>query len=110
LQRGQPTDALRHFREALRLNPMSDSARRGLLMAASAKGAIARELTKWTLWFDTLTDAQRRRLAAGILGLIFALFAAAKWWPAVPPIAWIAAGIRVIAALLMWMGRSWRSG
>ena len=50
LEKSQPAKALEHFREALRLEPESDWARRGIVEAMKARYFLYRIVLGWFLW------------------------------------------------------------
>lgn len=52
LHQGQPKQALVHFREALRLQPNMDWARRGMIEALKARNIIYRALLAYFLWIS----------------------------------------------------------
>ena len=50
LEKSQPKEALEHFREALRLEPESEWARRGIVEAMKARYFLYRIVLGWFLW------------------------------------------------------------
>lgn len=59
LHRGKHEKAMEHFREALRLDPMSDWAKGGIVEALKAQNPIYRIMLKYFLWMSRLsTKAQ----------------------------------------------------
>ncbi len=59
LHRDKPEQALTHFREALRLNPMLDWARQGIVETLKARNVIYRFMLRYFLWMSRLTTAQQ---------------------------------------------------
>jgi tetratricopeptide (TPR) repeat protein len=69
LHKGDPKQALVHFREALRLNPMLSWAKSGLVEALKAHNPIYRVMLKYFLWMSRLDNNTRWGI---ILGAVFA--------------------------------------
>jgi tetratricopeptide (TPR) repeat protein len=69
LEQGQPKPALEHFREALRLDPENDWARRGIVEALKARNIIYAVMLKYFLFMSRLSGrAQWAILLGGYFG------------------------------------------
>jgi tetratricopeptide (TPR) repeat protein len=68
LEYGDRNQAMEHFREALRLDPNSNYAREGILMALRSRNVLYRGVLKWFFWMSHLTQAQAWTV---IIGLYF---------------------------------------
>ncbi len=62
LHRNQPQEAMRHYREALRLDPLAEWARFGIVEAMKARFFLYRLLLSFDLWLSRLSKAQARAL------------------------------------------------
>ncbi len=67
LEQGQPEKGMEHFREALRLEPDMEWARRGIVEAMKARYFIYRWILNWFLWTAKLRDRAQ-------FGLIFGAY------------------------------------
>lgn len=69
LEKGEPKKALEHFREALRLDPMNDWARHGIVEALKARNFIYAWMLKYFLFMSRLsTRAQWGIILGGYFG------------------------------------------
>lgn len=75
LESNDPSEAMIHFREALRLNPNSDSARLGIMEAMRSRNALYRWLLGYFAWSDKAGNFVH--IATALL-VMFALMLAAK--------------------------------
>jgi tetratricopeptide (TPR) repeat protein len=66
LHRNDPTSALDHFREALRLDPSNDFAREGLLTALKARNPVFRVLVAYFLFMSRQRSAMRWVIILGV--------------------------------------------
>lgn len=66
LHRGRTREAAAAFREALRLNPHSEWARRGLRETVKAWNVLYRLLLPYLLWMDRLSTVQRYAVIGGL--------------------------------------------
>jgi Flp pilus assembly protein TadD len=103
LHRGDHAQALEHFREALRLKPDEEWARRGLIEAIKARFVVYRVILGFFLW---LRRQARGAQIAIVLGLVFGpriLRGVGEAVPALAPLlivfAFVAAGI----VLMTWV-------
>src|SRR5262249_45146580 len=55
LEQGNPTKAMEHFREALRLNPEMDWARAGIVESLKARHFIYRWMLRYFFWMSRLS-------------------------------------------------------
>lgn len=69
LQSGDAAGAFTHFREALRLDPMSQWARAGIVEAMKAHHPIYRLLLRYSLWLSGLTEGEQW----GVVGVLYTL-------------------------------------
>jgi tetratricopeptide (TPR) repeat protein len=102
LHKGEPKQALIHFREALRLQPGLDWARSGMLEALKARNIIYRAILAYYLWISRFkTNTQWGLIIGAFLGirLIRAITAAN---PALEP--WLSP---VITAYLIFAFSTW---
>ncbi len=77
LHRGEHEQAFVHFREALRLNPLSGWAREGILEAIRARNALYRLLLRYFLWMSRLTEDEQWEIHGGLYAVRQILRAAA---------------------------------
>jgi tetratricopeptide (TPR) repeat protein len=103
LHRGDHKQALEHFREALRLEPDEEWARRGLIEALKARSFIYRVILGFFLWLQRQARAAQ---IAIILGLVFGPRILRGVGEAVPALApWLAlvAFLAVGLVLMSWV-------
>lgn len=105
LHQGKPESALDCFREALRLNPLSDYARQGIVEALKARNPIYRLLLRYFLWISTLTTGEQWGFIAAVSSVRSGLRALAR---AVPLLYIIVIPIHLLYSgfvILTWVGR-----
>lgn len=95
LQRGDVTQAERHFRESLRLHAEFDPAREGLLLSYRARSPFYRGYLKYCFWMQRFTGKGRLGIIIGIYIAFRLLTSAAS---GVSP---VAAGFLVLAYMLL---------
>ncbi len=78
LHSGDQQQAFVHFREALRLNPMSNWARAGIVEAMKARSLVYRLMLRYFLWLSSLTDDDQAGLFGALYGLRMTLGAIAS--------------------------------
>lgn len=103
LHEGQPKKAMEHFREALRLDPDSDWARRGIVEALKARHFIYRWMLAYFLFMARLSGrAQWAIIIGGYVGYRL-LGSLARQQPELAP--WIAPLLiaYIVFALLTWL-------
>ncbi|MFH0983269.1 MAG: tetratricopeptide repeat protein [Planctomycetota bacterium] len=66
LHRQNPTKAMGHFREALRLQPNLEAARAGIVEALKAKRLLYRLMLRYFLWMSTLSSRARWGVIIGL--------------------------------------------
>jgi tetratricopeptide (TPR) repeat protein len=66
LERGERENAEKHFREGLRLDPESESAREGLLNSFKARSFIFRAHLKWAFFMEKLSGKSQIAMVIGI--------------------------------------------
>jgi tetratricopeptide (TPR) repeat protein len=104
LERGDAAGALESFREALRLDPSLDTARRGVVEALKARHSVYRVLLKYFTWMQTLTRrGQWGVILVGYFGFR-ALRGVAEANPGLAPFLWPLMGAYVLFALMTWIG------
>jgi len=97
--------ALEHFREALRLNPLLDWARSGILEALKARNPIYRLLLRYFLWMSRLTAEEQWETVAIVSAAWRVLRISAR---AFPPLYIIVAPLSLFYwffSLLTWTAR-----
>ncbi len=67
LHDNRPREAAEHFREALRLEPDNNWARRGILEALKARNVVYRLLLKYFLWMSTLSRTVQWGVIIGLV-------------------------------------------
>ena len=105
LHQGKPESALECFREALRLNPLSDYARRGIVEALKARNPIYRFMLRYFLWMGSLTTGEQWGFVALVSGVRSGLRAVAR---AFPPLYIIVLPVQLLYfgfVLLTWIAR-----
>ncbi len=100
LHQGQPNDAMKHFREALRLEPNLEWARLGIIEAMKARFFLYRWLLTLFLW---LTRFPPKIQLALMLGLIFGRRLLAGVIEAVPVLEPLALPLTIVYVLFVWM-------
>lgn len=105
LHRGQPTEALDHFKEALRLKPDMEWARQGILEALRARNPVYRVMLNYFLWMSRLGQKARYGVLIGLylLPRIFSVYARSH--PALEPLAAAVFGVYLVFAFLTWTAR-----
>ncbi len=69
LHEGKHKQAMHHFREALRINPMLDWAREGIVEAMKARNPIYRVILRYFLWMGRLTTTEQWGVTAASSGV-----------------------------------------
>jgi tetratricopeptide (TPR) repeat protein len=105
LHRGDPRGALEHFREALRLNPMSGWARAGIVEALKARNPVYRLLLRYFLWISRLTEEERVGFAMASAGVRSTLRAAARMFPLLYIVVWPLFLLYFLFVMLTWVAR-----
>ncbi len=100
LQAGERDAALQHFTEALRLDPGSEQARHGLLMALRTRNPIYRQLLRYSFWMLRLTPAQRWKVAIGAVIAVNLV----DYWPGIGVWGELVEIAYVSFAMLTWVG------
>lgn len=102
LERGQPEEAMQHFREALRLEPNLEWARRGIVEAMKARSVIYRVFLRWL--FTMMRLPPRAQIGIVFGGLIAINFVAqlCDSRPALAPFLWPVLLAYLAFAVLTW--------
>ncbi len=103
LELGKIEPALEAFREALRLAPSLEWARRGIVEAMKARNLFYRVFLAYALWSNKLKPAMR---VVFFLGLFLSLGLLVKLSDAVPslePLFWLTFGLYVCFAIFSWI-------
>ncbi len=100
LHQRQPLDAMKHFREALRLQPDLEWARLGIVEAMKARFFVYRWLLSFFLWMTHFPPNVRLGL---ILGLVFGQNLLANLIQMVPILAPLALPLTIGYVLFVWM-------
>jgi len=103
LQSGKHRDAAEHFREALRLQPGMEWARRGVIEAMKAKHLIYRLLLRYFLFMSGLSSRAQWMLIIGLYLIVKFLRAMAETMPEYAPYIMPVVGLYVLFALLTWV-------
>ncbi len=105
LHRGDHEPALTHFREALRLNPMLDWARDGIVEALKARNPIYRLMLRYFLWMSRLTTEEQWGFVAITSGVRRALRVIARQVPILYIIVLPLFLLYFLFAVLTWTAR-----
>ncbi len=100
LHQQQPLDAMKHFREALRLEPNLEWARLGIIEAMKARFFLYRWLLAWFLWLSRFPPKIQLAL---MLGLIFGRTLLDSLLQMVPILEPLAFPLSVAYVLFVWM-------
>lgn len=103
LEQSQPKQAAEHFREALRLDPQNDWARRGIIEALKAQNFIYALMLKYFLW---MAKFSRRGQVGILLAAYFGnriLVAVAQANPGLAPSIWPLRILYLAFALMTWL-------
>ena len=100
LHQRQPLDAMKHFREALRLQPDLEWARLGIVEAMKARFFVYRWLLSFFLWMTRFPPNVRLGL---ILGLLFGRALLANLIQMIPILAPLALPLTIGYVLFVWM-------
>jgi tetratricopeptide (TPR) repeat protein len=100
LHQHQPLEAMRHFREALRLEPNLEWARQGIIEAMKARFFLYRWLLTWFLW---LTRFPPKVQLALTLGLLFGRSLLANLMQMVPFLEPFSLPLTIAYVLFVWM-------
>lgn len=99
LQEGDAHAALEHFREALRLEPTSQSARVGLAEALKARNPLYRPILWWMLFSARFAGGQSVLV---MLGILFGVRALARTMKSIPQLELVGGAVVLVYMLLMW--------
>ncbi len=86
LHENEPKQAVGHFREALRLDPNSAWAKRGMLEALRARSWFYRRVLQFTLWMSRFPPRVQLGLTLGLIALVWVLDGLGRWMPAAEPV------------------------
>lgn len=100
LHQRQPLDAMKHFREALRLEPNLEWARLGIVEAMKARFFLYRWLLTWFLWLTRFPPNVRLALA---LGLVFGQSVLSSLIQAIPALEPLAGPLALAYVVFVWM-------
>lgn len=98
-------EAVRHFLEALRLEPDNDYARDGLKEALKAKNLLYRGILKYFLWMNKLQEQGRWAFVIGAYVIYRILLAVGKNVPQLAPLMYPLAAAYVLFAFSSWIAR-----
>lgn len=105
LNRGDHEGALVHFRESLRLNPLSDWARQGIVEALKARSVVYRLILRYFLWMSRLTSEDQMGVVGILSGVKTALRVAARAFPPLYIVVLPLFLLYFIFAMLTWTAR-----
>lgn len=103
--RGQYEQAMKHFREALRLQPDLEWARVGIIEALKARRLIYRVVLQYFLWMQTLSSRARWGIIVGAYVGYMVLKRVASTNPELAPWIW-----PFLALYLIWVASTWMLG
>lgn len=105
LHRGDHQQALIHFREALRLNPQMEWARRGIVESMKARNPIYKVMLGYFLWMERLSGRTRWAVIIGIYVLFRFFRNTAASNPALRPFLLPVIVLYMGFALMTWIAR-----
>ncbi|MBN1584132.1 MAG: tetratricopeptide repeat protein [Anaerolineae bacterium] len=97
--------ALTHFREALRLDPMSDWARQGIVEALKARNPVYRLLLRYFLWMSRLTTTEQWETVSIVSSVWRALRIIARQVPILYVVVLPISLVYFLFAVLTWTAR-----
>lgn len=100
LHQHQPLEAMKHFREALRLEPNLEWARLGIIEAMKARFFVYRWLLTWFLWLSKFPPNVQLGL---MLGLVFGRSVLSSLLQMVPVLKPLEVPLTVLYILFVWM-------
>lgn len=103
LNRGNHAEAQKHFREALRLDPMNDMAQMGLKEAIKAKNPAYRLILNYFLWMGRMSERNQWTFLIGLYVVYRATLWARETYPALSPILTPLIIIYIIFAFSTWI-------
>jgi len=103
LERGQPKQAMEHFREALRLDPDNEWARQGIVESMKAGNIIYRVFLKWLFLMMKLPAGAQVALVVGGLVGVNAISRLSDSWPAAEPYILVLIMAYLAFAVLTWV-------
>lgn len=103
LEKGNPKQAMIHFREALRLKPDLEFARIGIVEAMKARNFVYRWLLAYFLWMVKLPSSVQWGLIVGFLVAQQVLSRLADAFPAWSPYIWTLLYCYIAFALMTWI-------
>lgn len=104
LRQNRSKEAVEHFREALRLDPQREDARRGLLEALRARVPLYRMLIAWQRWSLRFPSNGRRGLIFGLYFVFRFCMYEADANPRLQPFLYPLMGAYALFALFTWVG------
>lgn len=103
LHDGNPTKAMEHFRESLRLDPTNEWARQGIVEALKARYFIYSIMLKWFLWMSKLEPRTQWLVMLGGWFGVRALRATAKANPQLAPVIYPILILYMAFVLMTWI-------
>jgi tetratricopeptide (TPR) repeat protein len=105
LYNDNPMEAFPHFREALRLDPTSDSAHEGLLQSLHAHNPLYRWVLNYSLWSSHWTRSEFWWFISLLLGSNCALGITAIFFPPVLIVLFLYIILFIIFAMFTWINK-----
>lgn len=102
IELGRYDEAMDHFRESLRLDPLGEWARKGVVEAIKAKNPVYRVLLRFFLWIGKLSGTRAWLVILGLWIGARGLRALAKAYPALTPFILPALILYTIFVYLTW--------
>jgi tetratricopeptide (TPR) repeat protein len=102
LHQGRPGEALKHFKEALRLDPANEWAQGGIVEALKARNVVYRWMLGYFLWMSRLSTGAQWGVVIGGYFLIRFLGASARTNPKLSPFVLPIQILYILFAILTW--------
>lgn len=105
IENDQYDQAVKHFLEALRLDPENGYARHGLKEAIKGKNLLYRGILKYFLWMDKMQEKNRWVFVIGMYVAYRIVLYLAKTVPALAPFLYPIVALYVVFALSTWIAK-----
>lgn len=100
---GNHKNAQKHFREALRLQPMHESARAGLKESIKAENIFYRQILKYFLWINRLSEKYQWGFIIGLYIVYRIILNIAESYPSIAPLMYPLIVAYIIFAFSTWI-------
>ena len=102
IESGDPSGALKHFREALRLDHSIVWARQGLVTALKAQNPMYRVMQGYFLWIESLPRAVRWSIIIWLWGAVLLNGAVRRTHPALAPFCLVLSALCILFCCATW--------